>query len=133
MSAFADDITVMESDACEVETVVIILKKHESVAGVKINANKLVGLLLYSWRDRIMPSDGVVGRWTDGRVKLIEIWFGPNLQVNKNLEERTNRVTSLTQKWVERKLSLESWTAIVDGFIVAVIVSRLTIVPCPSC
>lgn len=57
VSPYADDVAVMVLDASEVETVDSIVKEHESVAGVIINADKSVGLRLCIWRGRSMSSD----------------------------------------------------------------------------
>lgn len=63
----------MVSDASEVEMVGIILKECESVARAKINADKSVGLQLGYWKGRMMPSDGIVGLWTDRPFKVLGV------------------------------------------------------------
>jgi hypothetical protein len=132
VSAYADDVTVMVSDTKEIEVVGTTLKEYELLTGAKINQDKSVGLQLGTWRGRSMPSDGVVGRWTDGPVKLLGVWFGPDLQVDRNWDEVTSKVVSLTQKWAGRKLSLKGRAEVANVYIASVIYYRLTVVPCPS-
>ncbi len=132
VSAYADDVTVMVSDTTKVEVVGTILKEYEAVTGAKINPDKSVGLRLGTWRGRPMPSNSVVGRWTDGPVKLLGVWFGPDLQLDRNWDEVTSKVASLTQKWAERKLSLKGRAEVANTYIASIIIYRLTVVPCPS-
>lgn len=65
------------------------LKEYEVVTGVKRNHEKSVGLQLGTVRGMSMSSDSFVGRWTE------EVWFDPNLLVDKNLREATSRVANL--------------------------------------
>jgi hypothetical protein len=130
-SAYADDVTVIVSDISEIEVIGTTLREYEAVTGAKINHEKSVGLQLGTWRGRSMPPDSVVGRWTDGPVKLLGVWFGPDLQVDKNWGEVTSRVAHLTQKWAERKLSLKGRAEVANAYIASVIYYRLTVVPCP--
>lgn len=53
-----------------------------------------------------MPSNSVVGRWTDRLVKFLGVWFGLDSQMDKYWDEVMSRVANLTQNWVGRKLSL---------------------------
>ena len=53
--------------------------------------------------------------------KLLGVWFGPDLQVDKNWGEVTSRVASLTQKWAERKLSLKGRAEVANAYIASVI------------
>lgn len=66
---------------------------------VKINDDKSAVLQLGTWRSRSMPIDCVVGCRTEGQVKLVGLWFDPDLQVDKNWSEVKNRMVSLSQKW----------------------------------
>ncbi len=124
--------TARVSDTTEVEVVGTIPKEYEAATGATINPDKSVGLRLGTWRGKSMPSDSVVGCWTDRPVKLLGVWFGPDLQLDKNWDEVTSRVASLTQKWAERKLSLKGWAEVANTYIASIIIYRLTVVPCPS-
>lgn len=70
----------MVLNASEVKTVSTILKEHELVAGYKINANRSVDLL----DGRLKKQFDAIGRWADGLVKLLRVWFSHNLLVYKN-------------------------------------------------
>lgn len=47
--------------------------------------------------------------------------FGPDLQVDKNWEEVTSRVASLTQKWAGWKLYLNGQVEVEDVYITSII------------
>ncbi|MCP3653585.1 MAG: zinc-binding domain-containing protein [Herbaspirillum sp.] len=100
-----------------------------------MNADKSVGLLLGEWRGEPTPAaaSGVgVWRWTEGPVKVLGVWFGPDLQVERNGEEVEIRVAILIQKWAERKLSLKGRAEVANTYIASVVYYRLTVVPCPK-
>ena len=78
-----------------------------------------------------MPASGDFCRWTEGPVKLLGVWFGPDLQVEKNWDEVASRVASLTHKWAERKLSLKGRAEVANTYIASVVYYRLSVVPCP--
>lgn len=61
MSAYVDGINDLVLDVSKADTVDSILEEYKSVAGAKINAQKLMGLRLGTGRSRSMPSDGLVG------------------------------------------------------------------------
>ena len=131
-SVYVDDVTVMVSDASEIEAVGAILQEYQQVTGACINRDKSVGLQLGNWRGRPTPASGEFCRWTEGPVKLLGVWFGPDLQVDRNWDEVASRVASLTQKWAERKLSLKGRAEVANAYIASVVYYRLTVVPCPK-
>lgn len=58
------------------------------------------------------------------------VLFDPDLQIDKDWDEVTNRVrVNLTQKWAERKVSIKGQAEVVNA---SIIISCLTIVPCPG-
>lgn len=77
-----------------------------------------------------MPSECVVGCWTEGLRKILKIWFGPDLQADKNQDDEANEVVSLNKKWSEEKLSLKGRVEVMNAFIATVIIYFLTVVPC---
>ena len=79
-----------------------------------------------------MPASGDFCRWTKGPVKVLGVWLGPDLQVEKNWDEAACRVANLTQKWAERKLSLKGRAEVANAYIASVVYYRLTVVPCPK-
>lgn len=52
-------------------------------------------------------SVSIVRCWTDGPVKLLGVWFGPNTQKEKKQNEITSRLVSLPQQCNDRNLSLK--------------------------
>lgn len=50
--------------------------------------------------------NSIVERWKEGSVKLLEVWFVPDRQIEKNWNEVTSKVTALIQTWSGRSLSL---------------------------
>ncbi|GAB1597330.1 hypothetical protein Ahia01_000009400 [Argonauta hians] len=132
VSAYADDVTVIVSDVDHIDAIGTIIKGYERVSGASINHEKSVCLRLGSWRGRPMPPDSVAGHWTDGPVKMLGVWFGPDLQVERNWDEVTSRVANLIQKWNGRKLSLKGRAEVVKVYIAPAIYYRLALVPCPK-
>ncbi len=63
---------------------------------------------------------------------MLGVWFGLDLQVERNWEEVTIRVAILTQKWDDRKLSLKGRAEVANTYIAPVVYYRLTVVPCPK-
>lgn len=68
----------------------ISLRRHEVVTRIKIDVERLVGLHLGICRSRFMQTNWVVGRWIDVLVKLFEVSYGSDLEVEKNLHTMTN-------------------------------------------
>lgn len=92
---YEDGIALLLSDTTAVPIVASILKEYEVIANAKLNPNKSVGLRLGTWRSTIMPSNNRVDRWTE---MTLDILLGSDIQVNKNCDEVTCWVTSITQK-----------------------------------
>lgn len=46
-----------------------------------------------------MSSESVVGPCTTGPVKLLEVWFSPDLQVEKNWVKVSSRVNYIVKTW----------------------------------
>ena len=59
------------------------------VMGVKIKREKSVGLRLGSWKDCAFSSRV---SWTDGLCKILDTWFGPDLQLEKYWSEVLEKV-----------------------------------------
>lgn len=75
----------------------------------------------------------ILGHWTDGHVKLIGVWFDLDVRVEKNWNDVTSSVASLTQKWVQRKMSMKVLVAMVNEYITSDVYYWLTDIPCPVC
>lgn len=79
MSAYADVVIVIVSSEKHTDLIGTTLREYEAATGARINAEKLVGWELDTWWSRSMPYNSVVRCWTDGLLKLLGIWFGPDL------------------------------------------------------
>lgn len=110
-------------------TIIVSISRHKRIQSNdgKINQEKSVSLHFVTWRGRFLQLNYVVEHWTEGPVKLLGIWFGPDLLV-ENLDEVTSRMTSHIKKWTKRKLFLESCVAVANA---SVIYYHLTIVFAP--
>lgn len=101
MSAYANHINVILSSYDHFELVSDTLNDYEAVRKANINREMLIGLQLGMWRSKPMPTSSlsIVGRWTEGSVKMSVIWFDPSLQI----DEIASRVVSLVQQWATPK------------------------------
>ena len=77
--AFPDDITVIVSHHLDIKAVKKAVGKYKRIAEAKVNFDKSEGLQLGVWRG----SDTLPGPfwWSDGPVRILRVWFGPNLQL----------------------------------------------------
>lgn len=48
---------------------------------------------------------------------MIGVWFDLDVRVEKNWNDVTSSVASLTQKWVQRKMSMKVLVAMVNEYI----------------
>lgn len=88
---------------------------------------------LCGWRGKSMALDSVMERWTELLVKLQGVWFGPDIQVEKDLERIDGgKVTAVIQSWFEQKLTLLGRTDVVRMGITSVILYRLNAVTCSN-
>ena len=78
VSAYADDITVFVSRLPDIEAVNKVIVMHGQIAGVKIKFVKNKGLQLGSSH---LPRSF---SWSDGPICILEVWFGPDLQLERN-------------------------------------------------
>ena len=85
VSAFADVITVFVSRRLDIEVVKKAVGEYGWIAGAKVNFDKSEGLRLGAWRG----SDTLQGpfRWSDRPVRILGVWFGPDLQYERNWSE----------------------------------------------
>ena len=71
VSAFADDITVFVSRRLDIKAVKKAVGECEQIAGAKVNFDKSD-----SWRgSNTLPGPF---RWSDGPVRILGVWFGPD-------------------------------------------------------
>lgn len=62
-----------------------------------------------------------MGCWMEGLLKLLGIWFGPDLQAEKNRDEVMSRVAKFTQKLAKGKLFLKDKAEVVNIYIASII------------
>ena len=106
VSAFADDITVFVSRRLDIKPVKKVVSKYKRIAGAKVNFDKSESLWLSAWRG----SDTFPGpfRWSDGPVRILGVWFEPDLQLERNWLEVQAKVNAQVGIWLSRRLSLKS-------------------------
>ena len=80
-TAYADYVSVLVTSNAEVEEVSKEIGRYEAVTGAKINREKSVGLQLGSWKGCALPGHFI---WKDDPCKILGVWFGPDLQLEKN-------------------------------------------------
>ena len=98
-TAYADVVSVLITSSAEVEEVSKEIGRYEAVTGAKINREKSVGLRLGSLKGPFI--------WKDDPCKILGVWFGPDLQLEKNWSEVLEKVVAATELWLRRRLSLK--------------------------
>ena len=83
-TAYADDVSML-------------VTRYEAVTGAKVNREKSVGLQLGSWKGCALSVPFI---WRDGPCKILGVWFGPNLQLEKNWSEVLGKVVAATELWL---------------------------------
>ena len=92
VSAFADDITVFVSRRLYIKAVKEAVVEYERIAGAKVNFDKSEGLRLGAWRgSNTLPGPF---RWSDGPIRILGVWFGPDLQLERNWSEVQAKVNA---------------------------------------
>ena len=127
-TAYADDVSVLVASSAEVEEVSKEIGRYEAVTGAKINREKSVGLRLGSWKGCALPGPFI---WKDGPCKILGVWFGPDLQLEKNWSEVLEKVVAATDLWLRRRLSLKGRAGVGCLHIYPLAVYRLSVHPIP--
>ena len=130
ISAFADDITVFVSGRWDIVAVKEAVARYEKVAGAKVNFDKSEGLRLGAWRGSV-PLPGPF-RWSDGPVRILGVWFGPGLQLERNWLEVRAKVEAQVGTWLRRQLSLKGRAEVCAVHIFPLILYRLSVLPLPK-
>ena len=105
VSAFADDITVFVSCRLDIKAVKKVVSEYERIAGAKVNFDKSEGLRLGAWRgSNTLPGPF---RWSDPPISILGVWFGPDLQLERNWSEIQAKVNAQVGIWLSRRLSLK--------------------------
>ena len=79
------DIIVFVSRCLDIKAMKKAVSEYERIAGAKVNSDKSEGLWLGAWRG----NDTLPGpfRWSDRPVRILGVWFGPDLQLERNWSE----------------------------------------------
>ena len=128
-TAYADDVSMLVTNSAKVEEVSKEIRRYKAVIGAKINCEKSVGLRLGSWKGCALPGPFI---WKDGPCKILGVWFGPDLQLEKNWSEVLEKVTAATELWLRRRLSLKGRAEVCCSHIYSLVVYRLSVLPIPA-
>ena len=130
VSAFADDITVFVSRRQDRETVKKANGEYKQIAGAKVNFDKSEDLWLGAWKGcDTLPRPF---RWSDGPVRILGVWFGPDLQLKRNWSEVQVKVNTQVGTLLLRRLFLEGRAEACAGYVFSLILYRLAVLPLPK-
>ena len=99
------------------------IRKYEVVARVKINPEKSVGLRLDSCKSCALPSPY---NWTNRSCKMLSVWFGPNLQLERNWSEAVEKIVAATDQWPRRGRSFKCRDEVGGSHIYPLVLYRLS-------
>ena len=130
VSAFADDITVFVSRRLDIKAVKEAVVEYERIAGAKVNFDKSEGLRLGAWRgSNTLPGPF---RWSDGPILILGVWFGLDLQLERNWSEVQTKVNAQVGIWLSRRLSLKGRAEACATYVFPLILYRLAVFPLPK-
>ena len=130
VSAFADDITVFVSRRLDIKAVKEAVVDYERIAGAKVNFDKSEGLRLGARRgSNTLPGPF---RWSDGPVRILGVWFGPDFQLERNWSEVQTKVNAQVGIWLSRRLSLKGRAETCTTYVLPLILYRLAVLPLPK-
>ena len=130
LSVFADDITVFVSRRLDIKAVKKAVSEYEQIAGAKVNFDKSEGLRLGAWRgSNTLPGPF---HWSDGPVRILGVWFGPDLQLERNWLEIQAKVNAQVGIWLSRRLSLKGRAEACAVNVFPLILYRLAVIPLPK-
>ena len=128
--AFADDITVFVSRRRDIVSVKEAVAKYEKVAGAKVNFDKSEGLRLGDWRGSVLLPGPFC--WSDGPIRILGVWFGPGLQLERNWLEVRAKVEARVVAWLRRRLFLRGRAEVCAVHIFPLIHYRLSVLHLPK-
>ena len=68
----------------------------------------------------------------DGPVRIFGVWFGPGLQLERNLLDVQAKVGAQVGTWLQKRLSLKGRTEVCAVYFFPLILYRLTVLPLPK-
>ena len=129
-SAYADDVSVFVFSGEHIRQVHQVLIRYQQITGSIINCSKSSALRLGGWRGGTpLPA---LFDWTDGPIRILGIWFGPDLQLEKNWMEVRTKVGAAVDLWLRRKLSLKGRAEACACYVFPLILYRLAVLPLPA-
>ena len=130
VSAFADDITVCVSRRLDIKAVKEAVVEYERIAGAKVNFDKSESLQLGAWR----ASNTLPGpfHWIGGPIRIIGVWFGPDLQLERNWSEVQAKLNAQVGIWLSRRLFLKGRAEACATYVFPLILYRLAVLPLPK-
>ena len=126
VSAYADDVSAFVSSREDIEAVQKAVDRYEKVTGAKINRDKSSGLRLGAWKGVALPGPF---SWTDGPVRILGVWFGPDLQLEKNWSEVKSKVEARVETWLRRRLSLKGRAEACATYVLPTVLYHLAVLP----
>ena len=130
VSEFADDVTVFVSRRQDIEAVKAAVVEYERIARSKVNFDKSEGLRLGAWRgSNTLPGPF---RWSDGPIRILGVWFGPDLQLERNWSEVHAKVNAQVGIWLSRRLFLKGRAEACAAYVFPLILYRLAVLPLPK-
>ena len=130
VSAFVDDIIVFVSRHLDIKAVKKVIGEYDRIEGAKFNFDKSEGLRLGAWRNSNTVPEPF--RWSDGHVCILGVWFGPDLQLERNWSEVQIKVNAQVRIWLSRRLSLMGRAEVCAVYIFPLIIYRLAVLPLPK-
>ena len=128
VSAFADDITVFVFRRLNIKTVKEAVVEYERITGTNFDKSEV--LRLGAWRgSNTLPGSF---RWSDGPVCILGVWFGPDLQLERNWSEVQTKVNAQVGIWLSRRLSLKGRAEACAVYVFPLILYRLAVLPLPK-
>ena len=104
--------------------------EYERIARAKVNFDKSEGLQLVAWTDSYtLPRPF---HWSDRPVRILWVWFGPNLQLKRNCSEVRVKIDVLVGTWLRRRFPLKGRAEACTVNIFPLIFYRLSVLPLPE-
>ena len=104
--------------------------EYERIEGANVNFDKSEGLRLGAWRGSNTLSGPF--RWSDRPIRILGVWFGPDLQLERNWSEVQAKVNALVGIWLSRRLSLKGRVEACAVYVVPLILYRLAVLSLPK-
>ena len=107
-----------------------MVASYEQIAEAKINFDKSEGLRFGAWRGGVPLPEPF--RWSDRPVRILGMWFGPSLQLERNWSEVQAKVDAQVSTWLQRQLSLKGRAEACAVYIFPLILYRLSVLSLPK-